>query len=91
MQIYTFLVELVIVGALLLLRRRRAFPGQVAGFFFVFEGLGRCILEIWRGDVDRGIWLGLPWLSTGRLTGIGFMLFGAGLWWWFRRRQSAEP
>lgn len=89
-QLYTFLVELAIVGALVLLRRRRAFPGQIAGLFFILEGLSRSILELWRGDLDRGIWLGLSWLSTGRLTGMFFILFGIGLWWWFRRRQTAE-
>lgn len=88
-QLYTSLAEFCMVGMLVLLRRRRAFPGQIAGLFFILEGLGRCILEIWRGDLDRGIWLGLPWLSTGRLTGLVFILFGAGLWWWFKRRQAA--
>ncbi len=89
-QIYTFLAELAIVGLLLLLRRRRAFPGQLAGIFFILEGASRSILEIWRGDLDRGIWLGMSWLSTGRLTGLAFILFGVGLLWWFRRRQLAE-
>lgn len=87
-QLYTFLVEVAIVGALVLLRRRRAFPGQIAGVFFMLEGLGRGILEIWRGDLDRGVWFGLSWLSTGRLTGLAFILFGAGFWWWFRRRNA---
>lgn len=89
-QLYTFLVELAIVGVLVLLRRRRAYPGQIAGLFFILEGLSRSILEIWRGDLDRGIWLGLSWLSTGRLTGLFFILFGVGLWWWFRRRPTVE-
>ena len=89
-QLYTFFTELVIVGALVLLRRRRAFPGQIAGLFFMLEGLGRGLLELWRGDLDRGVWFGLSWLSTGRLTGLAFILFGAGLWWWFRKHRPAE-
>lgn len=88
-QIYTLLAELAIVGGLLLLRPRRAFAGQVVAVFFILEGIGRSVLEIWRGDVDRGFWLGLPWLSTGRLTGLAFVLFGLGLWWWFRRPKTA--
>jgi len=89
-QIYTFLLEMAIVGALVLIRRRRAFPGQIAAIFFALEGLGRIVLEVWRGDLDRGVWFGLSWLSTGRLTGLAFILFGAGLWWWFSRKKAAE-
>lgn len=86
-QFYTFLVELLLMGILLILHRRRTFPGQVAGAFFMLEGLGRMTLEFWRGDLDRGFILGIPWLSTGRLTGLLFILFGLGLWVWFRSRK----
>jgi phosphatidylglycerol:prolipoprotein diacylglycerol transferase len=87
-QIYTCLVELIIVGILLFAGRKRRFPGQVAAVFFALEGLARIILENWRGDLDRGVWFGLSWLSTGRLTGVAFILFGVGLGWWFRRRAA---
>ncbi len=89
-QLYTCMVELLIAGILVLLYRRRAFQGQIAAVFFILEGLGRILLEIWRGDLDRGVWFGLSWLSTGRLTGLAFILFGVGLAWWFRRRQLRE-
>ncbi len=89
-QLYTFLVELAIMGGLVLLSRRRAFPGQIVALFFGLEGMSRIVLEIWRGDLDRGVWFGLSWLSTGRLTGLAFILFGAVLAWWFRRRKLAE-
>ena len=89
-QLYTFLVELLIAGLLVLLSRRRAFPGQIAAAFFILEGLGRSILETWRGDLDRGVWFNLSWLSTGRLTGLAFILFGAALAWWFWRRKPLQ-
>jgi len=89
-QLYTFAVELAIVGILVLLYRRRSFPGQIAAVFFMLEGLSRIVLEVWRGDLDRGVWFGLSWLSTGRLTGLAFILFGAGLAWWFRRKRPAR-
>ena len=88
-QIYMFLVEMLIVGILVLWYRRRTFPGQIAAIFFVLEGLGRIFIEVWRGDLDRGVWFGLSWLSTGRLTGLVFILFGVGLGWWFRRSHKA--
>jgi len=89
-QLYTFLVELAIVGGLVLLRRKRMFAGQIAAVFFVVEGLGRIFLENWRGDLDRGVWFGLSWLSTGRLTGLAFILFGIGLGGWFRRKSLVK-
>lgn len=89
-QVYTCLLELAIVGILLLWRGKRQFAGQIAAIFFVLEGLGRILLENWRGDLDRGVWFGLSWLSTGRLTGLAFILFGIGLGWWFRRKKGVE-
>ena len=55
------------------------------------EGLGRIITETWRGDVDRGTgWLGWAWLSTGRLTGVAFMMLGLGLWMFWNRRKGSK-
>ena len=46
------------------------------------------VTEHWRGDLDRGFLLGIPWLSTGRATSCLFVLFGAGLLVWFSRRRA---
>lgn len=88
-QLYTLVGNLIVMALLLLLRKRRAFHGQVGAAFFMLEGLQRLVVETWRGDLDRGTWLGLSWLSTGRLTAIGFMAFGLG-WYLWRRRKVAE-
>ncbi len=88
-QAYTFLANLTVLGILLLVRKRRAFACQVAALYFMLEGVSRLVVETWRGDLDRGIWLGISWLSTGRLTAIGFILFGAALWAWFKHKSSA--
>ena len=42
--------------------------------------LGRIIVEMWRGDLDRGAWLGMAWLTTGRLTALGFIALGVIIW-----------
>ena len=61
--------------------------GQVERhLYFVLEGIGRIIVEIWRGDLDRGAWLGLNWLTTGRLTALGFIALGIGIWAFSRNR-----
>jgi phosphatidylglycerol:prolipoprotein diacylglycerol transferase len=89
-QIYNGLSNLAIMGLLLLLGRKRKFTGQVGAAYFILEGLGRFILEAWRGDADRGTWMGLAWLSTGRLTALIFMLFGIGIWVWCARKKAVK-
>lgn len=88
-QLYTFLANLAVMGALLLLWRRRKFAGQIAACYFILEGFGRMVTEHWRGDLDRGFLLGIPWLSTGRLTSLVFILFGCVLLALFARHRQA--
>jgi phosphatidylglycerol:prolipoprotein diacylglycerol transferase len=87
-QIYNSLANFAVLGLLLLLGRKRRFAGHVGAAYFLLEGAGRLLTEAWRGDLDRGVWLGLSWLSTGRLTGLAFMLVGVGLWAWFQRYRK---
>jgi len=79
-QLYFCLSNLAILAALAVLRPLRRFPGQLAALYFILEGLFRLVLETWRGDFDRGFWLGVSWLSTGRATAAVFILIGAGIW-----------
>jgi len=91
-QIYNSLANLAVMAVLLLARPKRAFQGQVFALYFLVEGLGRVLTETWRGDVDRGTgWLHWAWLSTGRLTGIAFILLGLGLWTFWGRHKTRQP
>jgi phosphatidylglycerol:prolipoprotein diacylglycerol transferase len=85
-QLYTFLTNITIMTILLLMRRHRRFVGQISGCYFILEGIGRIITEHWRGDLDRGFLLDIPWLSTGRATSCLFIVFGVALLFWFARR-----
>jgi len=89
-QIYNSLANFTVMAILLLARPKRTFPGQMISLYFMAEGVGRIITETWRGDVDRGTgWLGWAWLSTGRLTGLAFMLLGLGFWlFWNQKKES---
>jgi len=89
-QIYTFLANLLVMAVLLVIRRYRRYAGQVSGCYFILEGFGRMVTEHWRGDLDRGFLLGIPWLSTGRATSCLFVLFGCVLLFWFGRRVQKE-
>ncbi|MDR1840946.1 MAG: prolipoprotein diacylglyceryl transferase [Holophagales bacterium] len=84
-QAYFGLSNLIILAVLLTFRRFRKFPGQIAYLYFILEGLFRLVLETWRGDIDRGFWLNVSWLSTGRITAIIFILIGVGIWVWSSR------
>ena len=90
-QLYNTLANLGVMAILLLARPKRAFQGQMFALYFLVEGAGRVLTETWRGDLDRGTgWLGWAWLSTGRLTALGFMALGLGLWLlWSRRKETA--
>jgi phosphatidylglycerol:prolipoprotein diacylglycerol transferase len=89
-QLYTFLTNLAIMAILLLMRRHRRFVGQISGCYFILEGFGRIMTETWRGDLDRGFFLDIAWLSTGRATSCLFILFGIGLLVWFARRARTQ-
>ena len=79
-QLYQFGTNLLICGILILARRKRKFEGQIFSLYFILEGMGRIIVEMWRGDLDRGAWLGMAWLTTGRLTALGFIALGVIIW-----------
>lgn len=88
-QIYTMLANLAVMGLLLLAGSRRKFAGEVGALYFILEGAQRLVTEVWRADLDRGFVLGIPWLSTGRLTAMALMAFGIVLMVLFRRRRPA--
>jgi prolipoprotein diacylglyceryltransferase len=57
---------------------QRRFAGEGLALYFVLEGIARFVTETWRGDLGRGVgWGGIAWLSTGRLTALGFVALGA--------------
>jgi len=75
-----------ILGILLWAWPRRQFKGQLFAAYFILEGIGRSVIETWRGDLARGTWWGIDGLSTGRLTAGLFILFGLSVWFYGRRR-----
>lgn len=81
-QLYFGISNLVILAILLRFRQYKKFSGQIAAMYFILEGVFRIVLETWRGDIDRGVWLDISWLSTGRLTALIFILIGCGIWAW---------
>jgi phosphatidylglycerol:prolipoprotein diacylglycerol transferase len=89
-QLYSSALNFSVLAVLLLLHAKRKIKGTVFGAYFILEGLSRIVVEAWRADPDRGTWLGQAWLSTGRLTGFLFVLFGVGVLLWAYRRARSE-
>ncbi len=57
-------------------RRRPRPPGTVLWIYFVLYGAGRAIIEFWRGDNVRGLWLG-DTVSTSQIFSVVAILAGA--------------
>lgn len=88
-QLYTMAGNLIVMVLLLMARKRRGFAGQIFALYFIFEGVQRAITETWRGDLDRGTGIfHISWLSTGRLTAIGFVVLGVILLAMWRKRSE---
>ena len=88
-QIYTMAGNLIVMALLLMARKRRGFDGQIFALYFIFEGIQRAITETWRGDLDRGTGIfHISWLSTGRLTAIGFVMLGIILLAMWRKKPA---
>jgi prolipoprotein diacylglyceryl transferase len=87
-QLYEVLAGLSIFGLLMLLRRVRKFSGEVFLGWVLGYGILRPIIEIYRGDDDRG---SVGGLSTSQFIGIGSVVAGIGLLVFLIKRYRADP
>jgi phosphatidylglycerol:prolipoprotein diacylglycerol transferase len=71
--------DLALAAVLTLAWRRRPRPaGTVLWLYFVVYGVGRAILEFWRGDSVRGLWFGGA-VSTSQIFSAAAVFAGAAL------------
>ncbi|BDG03531.1 prolipoprotein diacylglyceryl transferase [Anaeromyxobacter oryzae] len=70
----------------LLVRPRKRFHGQVLASWLLLYAVLRWTVETFRGDVERGVWLGL---GAGQWTSLVIFAVGAALWAGLRRRQAS--
>lgn len=62
-----------IAGALIFIARKQRKPGLIAGLYLVFYGVGRFLVEMLRGDIERG---SIGNLSTSQFISIFIVLIG---------------
>jgi phosphatidylglycerol:prolipoprotein diacylglycerol transferase len=87
-QIYESLAGLAIFGLLMLLRRWRKFSGEVFLGWVLGYGILRPIIEIYRGDEDRG---SVGALSTSQFIGLTSVVAALGLLVVLLKRYRADP
>jgi prolipoprotein diacylglyceryltransferase len=87
-QIYEMLVGVGLFGLLMLLRRVRKFSGEVFLGWVLGYGILRTIIEIFRGDDDRG---NVGSISTSQFVGIASALAGIGLLVVLLKKYRANP
>jgi phosphatidylglycerol:prolipoprotein diacylglycerol transferase len=87
-QIYETLTGLALFGLLMYLRRVRKFSGEVFLGWVLGYGIMRPIIEIYRGDDDRG---SVGTLSTSQFIGLASVLAGLGLLVYLFKRYRADP
>ena len=87
-QLIEFVFDLALAAVLAWLWRRRSGPpGTVFWIYLVLYGTGRAILEHFRGDTVRGMWLGGA-VSTSQIFSIAAIAIGAGFLIRGRRRAA---
>jgi phosphatidylglycerol:prolipoprotein diacylglycerol transferase len=87
-QIYESLAALAIFGLLMYLRRVRKFSGEVFLGWVVGYGVLRSLIEVYRGDSDRG---SVGPLSTSQFIGLVSVVAGGALLFFLLKTYRADP
>lgn len=85
-QLYEALAELALFGLLIAIRRVKRYDGQLLLTWLAAYPLLRSIIEIYRGDFERGVYV----LSTSQYISIGVALVAIGLYVHLRRRGRRD-
>jgi phosphatidylglycerol:prolipoprotein diacylglycerol transferase len=84
-QLYESFGELAIFLVLVLaVRPRKRFHGQVLSAWLLLYAILRTVVEVFRGDVERGVVAGL---GVGQWTSL--VIFGAGVALWATARRAS--
>jgi len=85
--VYAIIFNFTLYGVLAWLYRRGLATGRVFASYLMLYGTGRSLLELTRGDAERGfVFHGL--MSTSQLIGVLLVAAGAAIWVWSGRRQE---
>ena len=74
-QLISAAFDLAVAVFLYLMIRKVKYRGMISGLYLIFYGVGRFIIEIFRGDIDRG---NVGSLSTSQFISIFMVIFAVG-------------
>jgi phosphatidylglycerol---prolipoprotein diacylglyceryl transferase len=86
-QLYMSAKCLLIFGVCMWVTRRKKFDGQVGALALLMYAVLRSIVELYRGDADRG---SVGFLSSAQFTSIFVFFVALGLYWFVPRRTLAD-
>jgi phosphatidylglycerol---prolipoprotein diacylglyceryl transferase len=86
-QLYEALGELAIFAVLVLFRRHKRFDGQILAMWLGLYAFLRTGVELFRGDVERGVYGGL---GVGQWTSLAILVLAV-VTWVVGRREAGEP
>jgi len=93
-QLYDMINSLAMLVVLHLFYRRRKFLGQITAMFFILLGASRFLLEYFRGDEDRGVYLkGILTsygISTGQIVMLIFLTLGIVMYRHWQRAANSK-
>lgn len=88
-QLYDVAFGLVAFAACVWYWPRRKFGGDLFARLLVAYGTWRFLVEFFRGDGDRGVWLGGA-LSTSQLVSLTVVPITCAVWWWMNKTQRGR-
>ncbi len=83
-QLYESAAELLNFAILLLIRKRKTFHGQVFWMYVLNYSIIRALIEVFRGDIERGFVM--PGISTSQ--GISIVMFATAAAFLFKLKQK---
>jgi phosphatidylglycerol:prolipoprotein diacylglycerol transferase len=86
-QLFQFANDLALAVVLTVLWRKDLRPGTTVSAYLVLYGLGRGVIELWRGDAQRGLFFGGV-VSTSQALSVVSIAIGVVLFVRFRGRDA---
>lgn len=81
--LYLSLMNLALFVGLSWVHHNKMRPGSTFALLLIGYGVGRGVVEVFRGDSARGLWFG-GWLSSSQLVSVAVVSIGLWVWWRLR-------